>query len=150
MYEFQYPPNIHHFTKVMFATEPSAGQFQWVSGFVVAPKNQSCDIVVFRPDGVVDYRSDCWHADDPRCKASPEMYRQFGRGVFRLASDEFENGNLREDLGRLRSQHNDVVAKLRQLQSAHDKLKEEVAMINMPFDPPKLPPKPRKEALLSD
>ncbi len=33
-------------------------------------------------------RRACWHVDDPRCKASPEVFETGNRGVFRLAKSE--------------------------------------------------------------
>jgi len=148
--QFQYPP-VSHFTKIMFATEPGAGQFQWAAGFVVNPKNQSCDLVVFRPDGAIDYRSDCWHADDPRCKSSPEMYRQFGRGVFRLAPDEQDNRRQNDEFFRLRRESREVAAKVERLIARQIELESEIAKLkDAPFETTKPISKGRKEAALAD
>jgi hypothetical protein len=147
MAEFVYP-DVRQFTQVLFATEPGANEFQWAAGFVITKKNQSCDILVFRPEGV-DYRSDCWHADDPRCKSNPEMYRQMGRGVFRLAPEEIDRQRLaRETLPRIFREQRENNIKLQQLYAEQEKLAGEIAKLRADDVIEKRSPgRPRKEPL---
>lgn len=145
MDNFVYPPNIKHFTKVLFATEPGAGPAQWEAGFVVKVKNQSCDIFVMRSEGT-DIRQDCWHADDPRCKTDPQMYRMPGRGVFRLAEQESENKTASDEMYRLRRDLREITNKVNKMQESHEKLIDEVIRLSKPATPAK--PAHRKEAAL--
>ena len=86
MNEFQYP-DLQVGDNVLFATEPSAPESHWRRGVVECCKNFSCDISIVTPSGP-EPRSDCWHADDPRCMSQPQTYRQPGRGVFKLSPRE--------------------------------------------------------------
>jgi hypothetical protein len=63
---------------------------------VILEKNQSCDVILYLPEGRTATKHDCWHADDPNCKLTPGLYREPGRGVFRLAPSEVEARDLRD------------------------------------------------------
>jgi hypothetical protein len=84
--EFVYP-EVYVGCQVEFATEPGAVGSQWRLGQVAACKNRSCDLILFTPGGP-EYRNDCWHVDDPRCKQTPHVLRERGRGVFRVTRHE--------------------------------------------------------------
>ncbi len=79
-------PEVHTADAVLFATNPHAQPNQWRLGQVCAEKVNSCDIVIFASTGT-EYRHDCFHIDDPRCK-STRLWAESGRGVFKLAPVE--------------------------------------------------------------
>lgn len=109
--EFVYP-DLKPGDCVMFATEPAAHQHMWRLGTVQVLKNISCDISIITAVGA-EYRSDCWHADDPRCLTQPQMYRMAGRGVFRLAPKEITERKLyQETIPKLMANYNRLAEKI--------------------------------------
>jgi len=81
-------PDIRAGDDIVFSTNPNDVASQWRYGKVATPKNNSADIVLFS-EGVVAFRHDCLHADDPRV-SSTRLWAEPGRGVFKLAQSEIE------------------------------------------------------------
>ena len=82
-------PEMHQCDAIVWSPEPDSAPSLCVAGEVAVVKTQSLDARVFFPDGVIT-KHDLWHADDPNVKLDP-LYRQPGRGVFRLAHREIVN-----------------------------------------------------------
>jgi hypothetical protein len=92
MADWKYP-EVQRGTQVEWATEPTAADANWLAGEVVRVKTESCDIAL-SGFGHQGGRHDCWHAEDPRCKSTPQIYREDGRGVFRIAKSELDKRRI--------------------------------------------------------
>ena len=83
----------------------------------VKPNAKSADIRTF-VDGQPIQKMDCWHATDPRCKASPEVIdADWERGVFAITVDELEKRELIQKLGGLERVLEDVLKRLDKLET---------------------------------
>ena len=100
-------PHIEANDMVLFATNPNAQDGQFRPGVVRIAKLNSCDITVDSDHGR-EYRHDCLHIDDPRCK-EPAIWNETGRGVFKLAPRELQRRNEHEE----RMQDRDAVQQVK-------------------------------------